>query len=33
MIDYLKEYGVSNFDFEFLVNNMNQEDVQNLMLA
>ncbi len=33
MIDYLKEYGVSNFDFEFLVNNMNQEDVQKLMLA
>lgn len=33
MIDYLKEYGVSNFDFEFLVNNLNQEDVQKLMLA
>lgn len=33
MIDYLKEYGISNFDFEFLVNNLTQEDVQKLILA
>lgn len=33
MIEFLKEYGISNFDFEFLVNNMTQEDVQKLMLA
>ena len=27
------EYALEHFDFEFLVNNMTQEDVQKLMLA
>ena len=33
MIEYLKEYGISNFDFEYLMKNLSQEDVQRLMLA
>jgi hypothetical protein len=33
MIEYLKEYGISNFDFEYLMNNISQEDIQRLMLA
>ena len=33
MIEYLKEYGISSFDFEFLMKNLTQEDVQRLMLA
>lgn len=33
MIEYLKEYGISSFDFEFLMKNLSQEDVQRLMLA
>lgn len=33
MIDYLKEYGISNFDFEYLMNNLTQEEIQRLMLA
>ena len=33
MIEYLKEYGISNFDFEYLMKNLSQEDIQRLMLA
>ena len=33
MIEYLKEYGISNFDYEFLMANLTQEDIQKLMLA
>ena len=33
MIDYIKDYGISNFDFEYLMNNLTQEEIQRLMLA
>ena len=33
MIEYLKEYGISSFDFEYLMKNLSQEDIQRLMLA
>ena len=33
MIDYIKDYGISNFDFGYLMNNLTQEEIQRLMLA
>ena len=33
MIEYLKEYGISNFDYLYLLKNLNPEDIQRLMLA
>ncbi len=33
MIEYIKEYGVSNFDYEYLMAHLTQEEIQRLVLA
>ena len=33
MTEYLKEYGISNYDYEYLMSKLSQEEIQRLILA
>ena len=33
MIDYVKEYGVTDLDFEYIMNNLNRDIIDNMILS
>ena len=33
MIDYVKEYGVTDLDFEYIMNNLKRDIIDNLVLS